>query len=497
GRASAPTAGRGGAAAGSAAPAPTPGDDNNADNEDEEPARAGAAAPAGGSGGAPATTPADAGHGHEPAAGGGTVPPSTPDPTNSSAAAFNVPLTIEEEVPRCDAAAPTAAAIGSASVSADGQNISVVVSFAGLSGAATQAHIHRGPLGKQGPVVLDLGGDLTSPIRKNFKATEYVPTADGPATFSELVQAIKAGETYFNLHSQACAPGEIRGQIDALEPAPIEEDEAPAEIQVLRSKLTTVDEVPLCANASEMAVGAGAVAISSDRSLVAVRVAHSGLSGAPTDAHIHAGAPGFPGPIVLKLGPALSSTLVFTENDFTPVNGGPPTFDALLAAIEQGQTYFNVHTEACPTGEIRGQIVSDPQKWSTAPSEFQTRLRPEAELPPCEGAAEGGIGIGALVISPDQTQVAISIAHDGLSGAPKMAHIHFGAPDKNGPVVLDLGSELKSPIRVTLGKDDYKPTGDAPADFAGLIAAIRSGQTYFNLHTEACGMGEIRGQIVP
>jgi hypothetical protein len=63
--------------------------------------------------------------------------------------------------------------------------------------------------------------------------------------------------------------------------------------------------------------------------------------------------------------------------------------------------------------------------------------------------------------------------------------------------VLDLGPNLKSPIRKTLSAADYKAPTGAPADFAGLISAIRQGKTYFNIHTDNCKTGEIRGQIEP
>jgi hypothetical protein len=86
---------------------------------------------------------------------------------------------------------------------------------------------------------------------------------------------------------------------------------------------------------------------------------------AVTQAHIHSGSPGENGPIVATL---------FTLNpvqDGVSINGsiaannleGPmqgKTVADLLDAIKNNTAYVNVHTEANPNGEIRGQLVDIP-----------------------------------------------------------------------------------------------------------------------------------------
>jgi hypothetical protein len=84
-----------------------------------------------------------------------------------------------------------------------------------------------------------------------------------------------------------------------------------------------------------------------------------------TMAHIHVGDANTAGPVVVTLfntGTPESFTDretlaegTFTEADITPA-GGVTTMDDLLAAMEAGNTYVNVHTSANPTGEIRGQL---------------------------------------------------------------------------------------------------------------------------------------------
>lgn len=85
-------------------------------------------------------------------------------------------------------------------------------------------------------------------------------------------------------------------------------------------------------------------------------------------AHIHIGPPGQSGPIVVwlypyrppaRLIPGAFSGVVATgtiteENLVGPLQG--KSLSALLAEIQGGNAYVNVHTSRFPAGEIRGQI---------------------------------------------------------------------------------------------------------------------------------------------
>ncbi len=91
-------------------------------------------------------------------------------------------------------------------------------------------------------------------------------------------------------------------------------------------------------------------------------------------AHIHLGAAGTNGPVIVPLftGPtktgSFTGTLAsgsITEADLTgPMQG--KTFQDLASSVLAGQTYVNVHTNAYPNGEIRGQIVLTGAESSTA-----------------------------------------------------------------------------------------------------------------------------------
>jgi CHRD domain len=84
-----------------------------------------------------------------------------------------------------------------------------------------------------------------------------------------------------------------------------------------------------------------------------------------TAAHIHLGAMGAEGPVIVPLfiGPAKTGSFSgvlaqgsLAEKDLVGPLAGK-TFQELSGAVLAGQAYVNVHTKAYPNGEIRGQII--------------------------------------------------------------------------------------------------------------------------------------------
>jgi len=85
--------------------------------------------------------------------------------------------------------------------------VTATLGVSNLTGPAVMAHIHRGFAGSTGPVLIGL-------TTEDGGSTWTVP-ADARALTDEEVGAFNRGELYFNVHTAANAPGEIRGQIDA------------------------------------------------------------------------------------------------------------------------------------------------------------------------------------------------------------------------------------------------------------------------------------------
>jgi hypothetical protein len=231
------------------------------------------------------------------------------------------------------------------------------------------------------------------------------------------------------------------------------------------------------------ATGQGTVVISADGSRITYLVTYSGLSGTVNAAHIHTGAAGANGGVILPLtaGPSpMTGTL--TAANFT-ASGSVTTFAQAVAAIRAGTTYFNLHTTANPGGEVRGQIVA-------AGDAYFADLAGSQENPPVNSAATGS---GIAVISADGSTVTYILTYSGLSGTVNAAHIHTGAVGANGGVILPLTAG-PSPMTGTLTAANFTASGPVTT-FAQAVAAIRAGTTYFNFHTTANPGGEVRGQI--
>ena len=87
----------------------------------------------------------------------------------------------------------------------------------------------------------------------------------------------------------------------------------------------------------------------------------TGIQGA-TQGHIHSGAQGENGPVVVTLfqfeSPQNNVTQNgnFTSGDLEGLMQGK-TMPDLMAVMKNGSTYANFHTEQNPNGEIRGQLM--------------------------------------------------------------------------------------------------------------------------------------------
>jgi len=100
---------------------------------------------------------------------------------------------------------------------------------------------------------------------------------------------------------------------------------------------------------SSTATGRATTTLNAAGTVVTVAGTFSGLTGNPTAAHIHTGAPRVNGGIIcaLTVTAATSGSVTGTCAAFTP---------AQIALLKRGQLYINIHTAMFPGGEVRGQI---------------------------------------------------------------------------------------------------------------------------------------------
>lgn len=111
-------------------------------------------------------------------------------------------------------------AVGVAEVGVDTTNreLSVTLRVFNLPTASTAGHIHVGPKGVAGPIILDFPnipgrvGDFTLTFRLSQTALRQ-SVANGILTMEDAIQSITGGNAYVNIHSTTNPGGEIRGQL--------------------------------------------------------------------------------------------------------------------------------------------------------------------------------------------------------------------------------------------------------------------------------------------
>jgi hypothetical protein len=129
------------------------------------------------------------------------------------------------------------------------------------------------------------------------------------------------------------------------------------------SALSAVNEIP-----TNPSTATATATYSVTGSTVSYAISYTGLSGAPTQSHIHVGTEtvGAGGVVVPFTGLPNAATGNFSGTfTATDVRAGTASgvtikagdLDSLLTAMKNGQVYTNIHTTARPQGEIRGQIL--------------------------------------------------------------------------------------------------------------------------------------------
>ncbi len=161
----------------------------------------------------------------------------------------------------------------------------------------------------------------------------------------------------------------------------------------------------------------------------------------------------------------------------SPASGTANISDTVLAALETGGAYTNVHTPTNKAGEIRGQLgVSATIATSLTPR--QSRPRPTGNV-----LRAAGRFTGTVTRSGTTGAMAWRLTFSHLTGRALAAHIHIGARGKAGPVAVPLCGPCRSGVRGTVTLN------------AAILAALETGRAYVNVHTKKNTAGEIRGKV--
>jgi hypothetical protein len=207
-----------------------------------------------------------------------------------------------------------------------GGELSWRLEFNNLSGNAIAAHIHVGAAGVAGPVRVPLCAPCSSGVT-------------GTATITaDVLDAILNGRAYVNVHTPTNPAGEIRDQVGIS--------------ASVKSTLRAAQERPKPKGKLAKAKGTFTATITrtGTSGVITWRLTFAKLSGRAIAAHIHSGARGKAGPVIVPLcAPCRSGA-----------RGRATVSESVLNALESGGTYVNVHTKQNAAGEIRGQLPAVP-----------------------------------------------------------------------------------------------------------------------------------------
>jgi hypothetical protein len=187
-----------------------------------------------------------------------------------------------------------------------------------------------------------------------------------------------------------------------------------------------------------------------------------------TAGHIHRGAQGVNGPVVINFAPMFSAA--------GNARGSAPIDPVLANEITSNPAgfYVNIHTTQNPGGEVRGQLVV------SASQAFGAVLSGANEVPPADA---NSVGTANLLIGGGM--VAYALTTTNVTGVTA-GHIHRGAAGTNGPVIVDFAPTFNGNVALGIVATTAQNEADIRANPLGH---------YVNIHTATFPGGAVRGQL--
>ncbi|MBE0352964.1 CHRD domain-containing protein [Pseudoalteromonas lipolytica] len=348
-----------------------------------------------------------------------------------------------QEVPAVDSDASGEAY---ALVNMNDYNLELRVNTTGVDDA-TGAHIHTGRIGTNGEVLVALEQSPTD-------SSKWM-TPENTQINADIFAVLASGGHYVNVHTPANASGEIRGQI------------LTDNYQLVTFPLSGMQEVPAV---DTTASGSGYALVNMDNYHLELRAFTQGVSDA-TAAHIHTGRIGMNGEVLAALAQSADNVNLWETPENTMINAD------IFSILASGGHYVNIHTPAHPSGELRGQILTDNYVFVTFP------LSGAQEVP---AVTTDAFGDGYALVNTTDYSVELQVLTSGVSDA-SAAHIHTGVAGENGPVLVALEQDESDMNRWM--------TSTGTMINADIFSVLAMGGHYVNVHTPANPSGELRGQI--
>ena len=314
------------------------------------------------------------------------------------------------------------------------------MTVANLSSLFQGVHIHSGKSGVNGPVKFD----LTSKYKQGRMTSTFAVTKEDVAAFID-------GDFYLNVHTTNFPGGELRGQL-SLEAA-----------ESFGAELNGTNEVPAVNTTGK---GLASVIYTANTNILEINLLATKLTGPITGIHFHKGAPGVSGAVIEDLKPFLIGNTIMVK--FNP--------GAYIQDLRAGNIYINIHTDAFPGGEIRGQVSG------IKGLHFDAWMTYDQEVPRVDNNTLA-LSMGFVTSTLDRLSYRILI--DNPVSTITAAHIHKGNLGVAGGVVVDLSK----------GISGHSISGDSVVVTKDLLSDFLSGSLYFNVHSPTYPAGEVRGQI--
>ena len=221
--------------------------------------------------------------------------------------------------------------------------------------------------------------------------------------------------------------------------------------------------------------------------------------------HIHNGAAGVSGPVVISSGLSGTNTLTGTSGHVTKTTNLTSSDTSGLNAVSgllgsPNLYYVNMHTQVNPGGVFRGQLLR-------MTASFRPAMDPANEAPPVTGLDASGSALIRVSVNRDTSGAITSgvVSFDVTYRFPGSAtivglHIHSAPAGVSGPVVISSGINASSSIKSDSGRGNIFRVAEIPGtDTAGLAAltALMADPTgfYVNIHTTVNPGGAMRGQL--
>ena len=243
------------------------------------------------------------------------------------------------------------------------------------------------------------------------------------------------------------------------------------QVSQLTVSLSGSQEVP---PVTTTGTGTGTFSVNTTTNAISGTVTFSGLSSAATAGHIHTGAAGANGAVIIPLTGGLNvtaGTMTLPETTLTA---------AQVTALTANGLYTNIHTGTNLNGEIRAQILFPAGQY-----QLTVPMSGAQEVP---AVTTTGTGTGTFTVDFTTKAISGTVTFSGLSSASTAGHIRTGLAGANGAVLIPLTGGLNV-VAGTMTLPQTTLTADQ-------VNALTTNGLYTNIHTNTNAGGEIRGQLL-